>query len=176
MNVVIKRMVAAHNVDALNRSVKCNEQDLDNGSIFELKTRSDVEGEGEVWIATAATAATATGLWMAKASEVVVTSEVVGTEQLDFKGIVVDPRAFQNNKGKVFDAFKPMAGDIIEMTYGSDDKAYAVVDANKFVVKLDDAAGEGFAMKKIGTSVLHIGSASLVKTPVKTYIYEVEKN
>ena len=55
-------------------------------------------------------------------------------------------------------------------------KAYAVVDANKFAVKLDDTAGDGFAMKKIGTGILHIGSASLVKTPVKTYIYEVEKN
>ena len=64
MNVVIKRMVAAHNVDALNRSVKCASADLENGSIFELKTRSTDEGEGEVWIATAPTAATATGLWM----------------------------------------------------------------------------------------------------------------
>lgn len=176
MNVVIKRMVAAHNVDALNRSVKCATDDLDNGSIFELKTRSDVEGEGEVWIATAATAATATGLWMAKGAEVVVTSEVVGTEQLDFKGIVVDPRAYQNLKGKVFDAFKPQIGDIIEMAYGADDKNYAIVDSGKFVVKLNEDAGTGFAMKKIGTSVLHIGSASLVKTPIKTYIYEVEKN
>lgn len=175
MNVVIKRMVAAHNVDALNRSVKCATDDLDNGSIFELKTRSTDEGEGEVWIATAP-AADATGVWMAKASEVVVTSEMVGTEQLDFKGIVVDPRAFQNVKGKVFDAFKPQIGDVIEMAYGADDKDYAVVDANKFVVKLDSAAGNGFAMKKIGTSILHIGSASLVKTPIKTYIYEVEKN
>jgi len=113
---------------------------------------------------------------MAKASEVVVTSTTVGTEQLDFKGIVVDPRAFVNVKGKVFDAFQPKKGDIIEMTTGSDEKAYAVVDANKFAVKLDDAAGDGFAMKKIGTGILHIGSASLVKTPVKTYIYEVEKN
>ena len=176
MNVVIKRMVAAHNVDALNRSVKCASADLENGSIFELKTRSTDEGEGEVWIATAPTAATATGLWMAKASEVVVTSTTVGTEQLDFKGIVVDPRAFVNVKGKVFDAFQPKKGDIIEMTTGADDKAYAVVDANKFAVKLNDAAGDGFAMKKIGTGILHIGSASLVKTPVKTYIYEVEKN
>lgn len=176
MNVVIKRMVAAHNVDALNRSVKCAYADLENGSIFELKTRSTDEGEGEVWIATAPTVDTATGLWMAKASEVVVTSTTVGTEQLDFKGIVVDPRAFVNVKGKVFDAFQPKKGDIIEMTTGSDDKDYAIIDVNKFAVTLDAAAGNGFAMKKIGTGILHIGSASLVKTPVKTYIYEVEKN
>lgn len=176
MNVVIKRMVAAHNIDALNRTVKCATDDLDNGSIFELKTRSAVDGEDEVWIATAPTAITTTGVWMAKASENVILSTLVGTEQLDFKGIVVDPRAFQNLKGKAFDAFQPQKGDIIEMAYGADDKDYAVVDANKFVVKLNDDAGEGFAMKKIGTSVLHIGSASLVKTPIKTYIYEVEKN
>ena len=32
-NVVIKRRVAAHNVDALNRSVVA-EQDLENGTVF----------------------------------------------------------------------------------------------------------------------------------------------
>ena len=169
-NVVIKTRVAAMNVDSYNRTAVCT-SDIPNGSVFKLESKSSTVGEKDVWVATQATA-TDKGLWMATSPEVTITK--VG--DLEMKGIVVDPRAFVNVKGKVFDAFQPKKGDIIEMTTGADGKAYAVVDANKFAVKLDDAAGDGFAMKKIGTGILHIGSASLVKTPVKTYIYEVEKN
>ena len=38
------------------------------------------------------------------------------------------------------------------------------------------AAGTGLSLRKIGTSKLHIGDASLVKKPVTTYKYEVEIN
>ena len=51
MNVVIKRRVAAHNIDALNRAVVAT-VDLENGSIFTLSARSENEAEGEVWKAT----------------------------------------------------------------------------------------------------------------------------
>ena len=42
MNVVIKRRVAAHNVDALNRSVVATE-DIQNGSIFTLGARNTTD-------------------------------------------------------------------------------------------------------------------------------------
>lgn len=173
MNVVIKRRVAAHNIDALNRNFVATE-DLENGSIFTLTERSTTDGEDEVWKVAKPTA-TSLGVWMAKSSEVTITTVGEGDYALQMKGIVEDPRMFTNVKGLVGDCFKPQVGDIIEMTLGDDTNKYLVADA---AYKLNAAAtaGDGFAMHQVGTSILHIGSAKLVKTPVKTYIYEVVAN
>lgn len=180
MNVVIKRRVAAHNIDSLNRSFVATE-DLENGSVFTLSERSDVDGENEVWKAAKPSADTDVGVWMAKSSEVVITAITDGTRDstnvLHMKGIVEDPRMFTNVKGLVGDCFKPQVGDIIEMTLGSDSEKYLVIDsANTYKLKSASDKTTGFSMHQVGTSVLHIGSASLVKTPVKTYIYEVVIN
>ena len=174
MNVVIKRRVAAHNIDALNRAVVATE-DLENGSVFTLEERSNVEGEDEVWKAVKPTAG-AKNVWMAKSSEVTITTIGKDDYALQMKGIVEDPRMFTNVKGLVFDAFKPQVGDIIEMTLGNDTNKYLVPEASSFTLKADATAGAGFAMHQVGTGILHIGSAKLVKTPVKTYIYEVVAN
>ena len=174
MNVVIKRRVAAHNIDALNRAVVATE-DLENGSVFTLEERSKVEGEDEVWKAVEPTGAIK-GLWMAKSSEVTITTIGEGDYALQMKGIVEDPRMFTNVKGLVFDAFKPQVGDIIEMTLGDDTKKYLVPQTSSFTLTTNATAGDGFAMHQVGTGILHIGSAKLVKTPVKTYIYEVVAN
>lgn len=179
MNVVIKRRVAAHNIDSLNRSFVATE-DLENGSVFTLEERSDVDGENEVWKAVAPTANTVTGVWMAKSSEVVITTITDGTidstNVLQMKGIVEDPRMFTNVKGLVGDCFKPQVGDIIEMTLGDDTNKYLVIGDGEYALKKNASPTTGFCMHQVGTSVLHIGSASLVKTPVKTYIYEVVIN
>lgn len=176
-NVVIKRGVAAQNVDALNRSVVAD-QDLENGSVFVLESRSTVDGEDEVWKAKApTTASTAMGLWMAKASEVILTKVGTGDTAVELLGIVEDPRNFVNVKGRVFSAFKPQAGDIIEMTLGHDTNKYLIPQDTQFA--LTPNAGDnanGFAMHQIDTGILHIGAAGFVKTPVKTYIYEVVRN
>ena len=173
MNVVIKRRVAAHNIDALNRAVVATE-DLENGSVFTLEERSNVEGEDEVWKAVKPTGAIK-GLWMAKSSEVTITTIGEGDYALQMKGIVEDPRMFTNVKGLVGDCFKPQVGDIIEMTLGDDTNKYLVADT-AYKLKAAATPGDGFAMHQVGTSILHIGSAKLVKTPVKTYIYEVVAN
>lgn len=173
MNVVIKRRVAAHNIDALNRTFVATE-DLENGSIFTLTERSTTDGEDEVWKVAKPTA-TSLGVWMAKSSEVTITTVGEGDYALQMKGIVEDPRMFTNVKGLVGDCFKPQVGDIIEMTLGDDTKKYLVADA-AYKLKAADAPSSGFAMHQVGTSILHIGSAKLVKTPVKTYIYEVVAN
>jgi hypothetical protein len=176
MNVIIKRQVAAHNIDAFNR-VAVADVDLENGSVFELKTRSTNDGEDEVWNATAPADATATGVWMAKSSEVTLTKIGEAPYAVEFKGIVEDPRMFTNVAGYVFDAFKPVAGDLIETTQGDDTNTILALDAGKFALKATtDAPADGFYMEKVGTSILHIGSAGLVKTPVKTFIYEVKAN
>ena len=174
MNVVIKRRVAAHNIDALNRAVVAT-VDLENGSIFTLSARSENDAEGEVWKAVEPTAG-AKNVWMAKSSEVTITTIGKDDYALQMKGIVEDPRMFTNVKGLVFDAFKPQVGDIIEMTLGDDTKKYLVPEASSFTLKADAGPGNGFAMHQVGTGILHIGSAKLVKTPVKTYIYEVVAN
>lgn len=177
MNVVIKRRVAAHNIDALNRTFVATE-DLENGSIFTLTERSTTDGEDEVWKVAKPTA-TSLGVWMAKSSEVTITTVGEGDYALQMKGIVEDPRMFTNVKGLVGDCFKPQVGDIIEMTLGDDTKKYLVPSAEpntSYKLKAANEPGSGFAMHQVGTSVLHIGSAKLVKTPVKTYIYEVVAN
>ena len=173
MNVVIKRRVAAHNIDALNRTFVATE-DLENGSIFTLTERSTTDGDDEVWKVAKPTA-TSLGVWMAKSSEVTITTVGEGDYALQMKGIVEDPRMFTNVKGLVGDCFKPQVGDMIEMTLGDDTDKYLVADA-AYKLKVADTAGDGFAMHQVGTSILHIGSAKLAKTPVKTYIYEVVAN
>lgn len=173
MNVVIKRRVAAHNIDALNRTFVATE-DLENGSIFTLTERFTTDGEDEVWKVAKPTA-TSLGVWMAKSSEVTITTVGEGDYALQMKGIVEDPRMFTNVKGLVGDCFKPQVGDMIEMTLGDDTDKYLVADV-AYKLKVASAAGDGFAMHQVGTSILHIGSAKLVKTPVKTYIYEVVAN
>lgn len=176
MNVVIKRRVAAHNIDALNRTFVATE-DLENGSIFTLTERSTTDGEDEVWKVAKPTD-TSRGVWMAKSSEVTITKvgEGTGADVLMMKGIVEDPRMFTNIAGLVGDCFKPQVGDIIEMTLGDDTSKYLVAADDAYKLKVAAAAGTGFAMHQVGTSILHIGSAKLVKTPVKTYIYEVVAN
>lgn len=174
MNVVIKRRVAAHNIDALNRTFVATE-DLENGSIFTLTERSTTDGEDEVWKVAKPTA-TSLGVWMAKSSEVTITTVGEGDYALQMKGIVEDPRMFTNVKGLVGDCFKPQVGDMIEMTLGDDTNKYLVAADDAYKLKAAAVAGTGFAMHQVGTSILHIGSAKLVKTPVKTYIYEVVAN
>ena len=146
MNVVIKRRVAAHNIDALNRTFVATE-DLENGSIFTLTERSTTDGEDEVWKVAKPTA-TSLGVWMAKSSEVTITTVGEGDYALQMKGIVEDPRMFTNVKGLVGDCFKPQVGDMIEMTLGDDTDKYLVADA-AYKLKVADTAGDGFAMHQV---------------------------
>lgn len=176
-NVVIKKRYAAYNVDAYNRTVVC-EQDVNNGCVFKLKEYSENEGEGIVWKGEQA-AETDKGLWMATSPEVV-SSELM--EGVVVRGIITDPRAFTNIKGSMIDAIKLMPGDIIEMTgegitgIEQETNTYLVPDTTGFKLKVATAAGTGLALRKIGTSRLHIGNASLVKNSVTTYKFEVEQN
>lgn len=174
-NVVNQKQIAAYNVDALNRSAKAD-VDVENGSVFKLVQKTGVDGEKVVWKAEQATAAD-TGLWMAMSPAVVTVVDAMGVE---YRGLNVDPRAFTNVAGRVFDAVKLMKGDLIEMTgEGIADvatKDYLVVDPAAMKLKADDAAGNGFALKKVDTGMLHIGGAALMKSRPVTYVYEVVNN
>ena len=177
-NVFIKRQCRAFNVDALNRTVKC-EQDIDNGSVFALNSRSDVDGESMVWVATAPTANTDAGLWFAASPEVVITKDAAGNV---FKGLSADPRAFVNVADRAIDAIRVCEGDLVEMTgegiTGIETTAniYLVPTASSFVLTATSTAGIGLCLKKVGTNTLKIGTGSIVKEPVVTYIYECVNN
>lgn len=173
-NVVIKTRVAAMNIDSYNRTAVCT-SDIDNGSVFKLVKKSTTVGEKDVWVAEQA-AATDKGLWIATSPEVVITK--VG--DLEMKNIVVDPRYFVNNAGRMIDATFLNVGDEIEIYSESIEnistKDYLVPAADKFALKAADAAGTGLSLHKIGTDNLHIGQTSIAKTPLPTYRYVVEIN
>lgn len=176
-NVIIKEQYAAYNVDSYNRTVVC-EEDVDNGCVFKLTSYSQNDGEKYVWTAEQA-AATDTGLWMATSPEVVTINPMDGVE---IRNVISDPRAFTNIAGNMIDAIKLMPGDIVSMTGAGIDgieeetNTYLVPDTTGYKLKVATAAGTGLALKKIGTSRLHIGNAALVKAPVTTYEFEVVNN
>ena len=188
-NVVIKKRTASFNVDSLNRTAVFTE-DVDNGCVAVLEAYSKNPGEGIVWTAKQATV-TDKGLWMATSPEVVITRALDGDETakvpaIDMKGVINDPRAFYNIKGYMVDMTYLNVGDIIEMTCAgiqkSDGKtAYDgsenyLVPTAEFKLKGATAPGSGMALRKIGTSKLHIGNAALVKNGVTTYKFVVEAN
>lgn len=176
MNVIIKTQMQAFNIDAYNRTAVC-EEDIENGCVFELKEYSTTDGEEMVWKATAPTANTAKGLWMATSPEVVITKGFDGAE---YKGLTPDPRAFVNIAGKVIDATFLAVGDLIEMTADgisdADTNNYLVIDPNNFKLKSASAATTGLSLKKVGTGRLHIGQGGIAKSAVPTYKYIVEIN
>ena len=188
-NVVIKKRTASFNVDSLNRTAVFTE-DVDNGCVAVLKAYSGIPGEEMVWKAEKPTASSK-GLWMATSPEVVITRALdadgaTGMPAIDMKGVINDPRAFYNIKGYMVDMTYLNVGDIIEMTCAGIQKssggaydgtdAYLVADTANFKLKGSATAGSGMALRKIGTSKLHIGNAALVKNGVTTYKFVVEAN
>lgn len=175
-NVVIKNHVQASNIDTFNRAAIAT-VDIENGGVCNLTHYSTNEGEGMVWVAEEAGAATAAGLWMVHSPEIPIVKDAMGVE---YKGIQVDPRAFINGAGRVMDVFKLCEGDIIEMTgegiTGIDTNAYLIPAATGFKLVSSATAGTGLCLHKVGTGKLHVANASLVKTPVATYKYEVVNN
>ena len=173
-NVVIKTRVAAMNIDSYNRTAVCT-SDIDNGSVFKLVKKSTTVGEKDVWVAEQA-AATDKGLWIATSPEVVITK--VG--DLEMKNIVVDPRYFTNNAGRMIDATYLSVGDEIEIYSETianiDTNNYLVPAASGFALESSASAGTGLTLKKIGTNILHVGQASIGKQPLTTYRYVVEIN
>lgn len=172
-NVVIKAAYAALNVDSYNRTAVNATANMDNGTVFTLKEKSTTPGEKDVWKVAAATAAD-TEVWMAASPEVVIT----GDAPWQFRGLINDPRAFDNKAGRMIDAIKLVPGDIIEMTgegiTGIDTAAYLVPGAANFGWTVATAAGAGVSLRKVGTGKLHIGSGAILGENITTYKFAVE--
>ena len=96
------------------------------------------------------------------------------------KNIIVDPRYFVNNAGRMIDATFLNVGDEIEIYSESindiSTKNYLVPAATNFALEAADSAGTGLSLRKVGTDNLHIGQTSIAKTPLPTYRYVVEIN
>lgn len=184
-NVVQKKQVAAFNVDSYNRMAVC-EETIENGCVFKLENYSETPGEGIVWQAEAPTTANDAGLWMATSPEVVITTVSSGATgpgapaDLQASNIIVDPRFFVNNAGRMIDCIFLKEGDILEMTCDTiadvDTNDYLVPTAGQFKLTATGSAGTGLSLRKLGTSILHIGSSGMVKGIPVTYKYVVESN
>lgn len=168
-NVVIKRSVAATNIDSYNRSAVAT-SNLSNGSVFSLKEKS---ADNELLYVVKAPVANEKGLWMATSPEVIYVDKNHGGS--------ADPRDFVNVAGRAIDATYLVPTDIIEMTgegiTGIDTAKYLVADT---ALTLKAAASAptagGLALRKIGTGSLKIGDGAIAPAVIPTYVFEVEAN
>lgn len=104
--ILIEKSIMARNVDSLNRSAITTDFDVDGGGLVVL---GDIdEKEKDVFKATKPTAET-DDVWIAyNPSE-----HLTNVNGKMFAGLSKDPRDYTNLQKRVFDVFKPQAGDII---------------------------------------------------------------
>lgn len=178
--VLIPAAVAATNVDSFNRSVVDSSSapsDIDNGFVFDLSGKSTASGESEVFsLAQATTASTLDGMWMAYSGD-----EIVLTDAR-YKGLDPDPRHFFNAAGKVFSAYKPQVGDIIQLTAEALDtgagaeSAFAVAAAGSWKLAWAASVGAGLSYKYLRTSFISLGTGAIDTQRVAAYEFECVAN
>lgn len=163
--------VAAQANPAFNRNA-IGAADLDNGSVFQLLTKSADADKTEVWVATAPASTTGLqNLWMAYEPVQVLTAS-------KYLNLDIDPRNFVNLTGRVFSAFKPAVADLITLTTDvitGSTGSYAFVVATAADYKLNSAAAavSGLSLKKVATSYISIGTGSIDAQRTVAYQFEV---
>ena len=158
--VLIPNKTVAKDVDAYVRPAICASA-LDNGSVFQLLTKSGTTGESEVWNATAPTSSSAANVWMAGEPELPFAT--VGTNRYNTLGTIRD---FYNSACAVFTAFKPQKGDIITMTPEAFDSsttaAYAITVTGAFTLEWNATApSSGFGLKYLGSKYIPFTDGSI---------------
>jgi hypothetical protein len=161
--VLIPNKVAAKNVDAYIRPV-ISASAVDNGNIFMLNQKTGVSGEGEVWLATAPTSASATRLWMAGEPELPFAT--AGDNVYRGLGNIQD---FYNTACAVFTGFALKEGDIITLTADAFDSATAAAyalpdDSGNYKYKWSAVATTGLILRYLGTTYIPSASASAIGT------------
>ena len=162
--VIVANKIRATDVDALNR-VCVSADDIDNGFVFELLTRSTTTGESEVWVATKS-GGTLTNMWMAKSAGPV--STVSGSNE--FLGLDSDIRNFYKVAGKMVDCFKPQVSDIITLsadalgTGTGAASAYAVVTSGTYKLTWAANAVSGLSLKYLATVYNSIPTGTISDT------------
>jgi hypothetical protein len=174
-NVLIPNKVAAKNVDAYIRPV-ISASAIDNGNIFMLNQKTGVSGEGEVFLATAPSSASATRLWMAGEPELPFAT--AGDNVYRGLGNIQD---FYNSACTVFTAFALHEGDIITMTSDGLDStttaAYAIPDdSGNYKYKWSAVTTSGLILRYLGTTYIPSASGSAIGSGrITAYQFEVYK-
>lgn len=176
--VLIPLRIAATSVDAYNRSaIAGSTVDLDNANVFRLDSKSSASAtEYDVFAVTACGSASLNNLWMQNSPEIVLT--VSGTKQ--YRGIDPDPRDFYTPGGKVLDAFKPVAGDLLRISadaFVGSQAAFANATTGSYVFTWGASqTASAFSMKYLGTTYASIGSGGIDSQRITMYDMEVISN
>lgn len=176
-SIVIKNQTASMNIASYNRSVVSGSDAVDNGNVFWLAAQGSSASATEVWTVVTPATGSLIGLWMAASPEVPIT--VDGT--LVYKGLNSDPRNFYNVGGTPFDAFKPVAGDIITLTADALDSATAAAFAGATNAKgtltwSASIAANAFTLRYLATTYISIGSGAIDSQRVTSFKFEVLNN
>lgn len=179
-SILIPTLVAAKNIDSLNRSF-VSTADLDNGNVFGKGELSTNAGESQVYKTVTPATGSLSGLYMAFSAEDVVLTDDLGNQ---FKVGTLDPRAFTNKAGTVFSGFKPQVGDLVLISadgISGDAAAYAVayaVAANgASQLAFAEAAGAGLSFKVVETTYISLASANNIGSQrVPAYLLECVAN
>lgn len=175
-SILIPTLVAAKNIDSLNRSF-VSTVDLDNGNVFYKGELSTNANESQVYDAKAPATDNLKGLYMAFSAEDVVLTDDLGNQ---FKVGTLDPRAFTNKAGVVFSGFKPQVGDLVLISAdGIEGEAtnYANAEADSTLLHFADAAKEGLSFKVVETTYITVASANNIGSQrVTAYLLECVNN
>ena len=154
--------VEAKNIDARLRPV-ISASAIDNGFIFTLGQKTGVSGEGEVFLTTAPSSASATKLWIACEPEL--SFATAGNNIYNGLGNIQD---FYTSACTVFTAFRPEVNvDIITITAEALDSstvaAYAIPDdSGNYKWKWAAAASTGECLKYLRTTYISCPSGSAI--------------
>ena len=175
-SILIPSLIAAKNIDALNRSF-VSETDLDNGNVFGKGELSTNAGESQVYQTVTPATGSLTGLWMAYSPEDVVLTDGLGNQ---FKVGTLDPRAFTNVAGTVFSGFKPQVGDLVLVSADGitgEANNYAVAANGTSKLAFAEAAGAGLSFKVVETTYISLASANNIGSQrVVAYLLECVAN
>lgn len=175
--VLIKNQVAAKDVASYNRSVVSGSDAVDNGNVFWLQAQGTSASASEAWTVVTPATGSLIGLWMAGSPELPITVDGV----LVYRGLNSDPRNFYNVGGTPFDAFKPIAGDVITLTADAlnSGTAAAFAGATNGSGKLTwsaSIAANAFTLRYLATTYISIGSGNIDSQRVTAFKFEVLNN
>jgi len=178
--ILLQKSCVANDVVAYNRyAVTASSVDIDNGNVFRLDTQnvynsSGSSGYSEVWDVTApaASGSNMDGLWMANEDS----KNITVSGDLQYAGLNDDPRNFYNIGGNVFSAFKPQAGDIIELsadnfvnTFSSNTYANSGSSVYTLYWENNAASGSQMSWQYLATTYFSIGTGAIDNQRVTAY-------
>lgn len=174
--VLLQKSCASFDVGSYNRYAMAGSAvDIDNGNVFRLDTQNNAatSGYSEVWDVSAPSlsGSTLNNLWMANTDGV----NLLADGSLQYKGLSDDPRKFYNVGSKVFDAFKPQVGDIIEVTA---EALTSAIGANTYLNAADavytltpgtSQTESALSFKLLATTYFSIGTGAIATGRVTAY-------